>query len=248
MQYTPNGGQDAAQVEDSSREYPDRAGSAQRSRRVAFHQSLPVTGSGDEVADRDTSRTEAGGNARGSDAVRSSLRVDIATLPSVPVSNRGMLPPVSAVYFGLSETNEILYIGQAVLLRARWRSHRALSQGVTRIAWLPCRVNKLSTWERRLIRHYHPVLNIVMYSLADTPRGRKGSFAVDYPLDRAIPHVVRGPSDQCLLLHQYIPLSEFEGDVDVSSMKVYTGECARDHPTHVDLVRRPSGPRKRLPA
>lgn len=67
--------------------------------------------------------------------------VNVATLPSVGMEERSLLPKVPCTYFCLSKDNEVLYIGKSLCPRQRWTaSHHRFWQmkeiGDVRIAWL----------------------------------------------------------------------------------------------------------------
>ncbi len=86
-------------------------------------------------------------------------------LPSLPLSRKGELPEISAVYFSLSEQGEILYIGQAVNLKNRWLNHHRLKELVAqihpvRVAWIEVQEESaLTPLESALISHFNPSLN-----------------------------------------------------------------------------------------
>lgn len=50
------------------------------------------------------------------------------TLPSLPLEMRSQLPTTPRIYFCLSESGEVLYIGKAEKLRQRWRQHHRCKQ------------------------------------------------------------------------------------------------------------------------
>lgn len=47
--------------------------------------------------------------------------IDLTILPSVRFTDRQLLPTSSGVYFVLTDTRDVLYIGKAESLRARWK-------------------------------------------------------------------------------------------------------------------------------
>jgi hypothetical protein len=67
-------------------------------------------------------------------------QIDPFSLPSVSLEGRLTLQNVCAIYFAITGTDEILYIGQALCLQERWKKHHRLTQlesfGKVRIAWL----------------------------------------------------------------------------------------------------------------
>ncbi len=91
--------------------------------------------------------------------------VNPLTLPSLPVARRLELPDCPAIYFGLSESGEVMYVGRAVSLVARWRgthARRAVLEatGHARISWLAVEdAEELPALEEDLIRLLRPPLN-----------------------------------------------------------------------------------------
>lgn len=89
--------------------------------------------------------------------------VNISTLPSLPVAKRRELPNCPAVYFAISESREILYIGRSRSLVERWRAHHRIEQFLETpvlIAWLSVEnSSELNAIERALIRRFSPPLN-----------------------------------------------------------------------------------------
>lgn len=66
--------------------------------------------------------------------------INIHSLPSLIIPERFNLPEVGAVYFVLSENNEVEYIGKAKKLYKRWRKHECCidmdSPKTCRVAWI----------------------------------------------------------------------------------------------------------------
>lgn len=90
--------------------------------------------------------------------------LDIASLPSLPLSERKTLPQRSGYYFVLSDDEKIIYIGMTRDLRVRWYSHNKHKQmvehGAARIAYLIVERGMLFIHnEMALIQHYDPPLN-----------------------------------------------------------------------------------------
>jgi excinuclease UvrABC nuclease subunit len=91
--------------------------------------------------------------------------IKIAKLPSVLLTRRSALPDVPAIYFVLAPDREVLYVGRARSLSARWRgsSHHRYAQvdlDGARIAWLAIRdAESLPDLERSLIERFQPRLN-----------------------------------------------------------------------------------------
>lgn len=103
---------------------------------------------------------------------------DMSALPSIPFEAYKTLPPVSAVYFCLTDRRLVLYIGSTWHLRRRWCNHhhraRLALQGVRTIAWMPCLIAQLDTVELPLIAHFQPPLN----KFRSRPRGPQNSVTV----------------------------------------------------------------------
>jgi DNA-binding Xre family transcriptional regulator len=90
--------------------------------------------------------------------------VDPLTLPFVWFTERSGFPCEMAVYFVISGTDEVLYIGRTKDLFARWQNHHRLKQFAqmedVRIAWIA--INDailLPLVEKALIAHFSPPLN-----------------------------------------------------------------------------------------
>lgn len=66
--------------------------------------------------------------------------IDPFALPAVNLSERSQLPITSCIYFCLSSSNEVLYIGMTEQLKQRWRTHHRYKQlqaiGGVRIAYI----------------------------------------------------------------------------------------------------------------
>lgn len=93
-------------------------------------------------------------------------KINPSLLPSVPVEGRENLPEVSGIYFAISQTGEILYIGKASCIRRRWEAHHRFEEirpyKNARIAWftyLAQTDEELATLEKECILHFMPVLN-----------------------------------------------------------------------------------------
>lgn len=85
-------------------------------------------------------------------------------LPSLPLSDRRKLPVCMAVYFALSEENNVLYIGRSTDLNLRWLNHhhwqKLKSFNNVKIAWINVDDEKLLVGiESALIQHFNPPLN-----------------------------------------------------------------------------------------
>lgn len=73
------------------------------------------------------------------------------------------IPTISAVYFVYIEPDIILYVGQAMNLQQRWKSHKFLRSILyeykIELAWIPCDLSVLSIIERYYIRKLRPPFN-----------------------------------------------------------------------------------------
>lgn len=90
--------------------------------------------------------------------------IDLKALPSVFLENKNSLPKCPAIYAALSKENEVLYIGLANDLSARWATHNRLQQlraiGDIRICWLEVSDKSiLPEIEKALIDYFQPELN-----------------------------------------------------------------------------------------
>jgi len=95
-------------------------------------------------------------------------REEIDNLPNLPYSWRSALPLYSGVYFVLSETDELLYIGKAFNLRYRWSQHHKEAELASfkpsKICWLKIDLEALSAVESSLINAFRPKLNHIKES------------------------------------------------------------------------------------
>lgn len=93
-------------------------------------------------------------------------KINPSLLPSVPLEGRNYLPEVSGIYFVISQTGEILYIGKAVSIQRRWNKHHKFEEikpyNGARIAWFayPAQADEdLEKLEKECILHFMPILN-----------------------------------------------------------------------------------------
>lgn len=104
----------------------------------------------------------------------------IERLPFTGFLQKKTLPTESGIYFALSESGEVLYIGRAGDIAQRWTAHHRAKQleemNCARLAWLTVsNPELLPEIEAALITHFQPVLN-------GTPQeGIPNSFDTDYP-------------------------------------------------------------------
>mgnify|MGYP001577033094 CR=1 FL=1 len=98
--------------------------------------------------------------------------MNLRSLPSVPIFQKGALPGISAVYFLTDSDYTPLYIGEASCLKYRWSGHpkkqRAAKMGADRIIWVKIRPERRIKIERWLIQMYQPPINTM-----GTPRDRR---------------------------------------------------------------------------
>lgn len=105
-------------------------------------------------------------------------RVELSTLPSLPLASRKNLPGCPAIYFVL-DGDRVLYIGKATNLWHRWTAHHRFKQlsdmeGLISIAWLECEdVSRLNALEKQLIAGLQPELNTRKFS-HENLRGKRG--------------------------------------------------------------------------
>ncbi len=94
------------------------------------------------------------------------MNIELSDLTSITLNARQFLPTCSAIYIVLDSLNQVLYVGKASNLRARWQGHHRFEQlkninkkRPVRIAWLVCEEAKLNQWELYYINKYCPLLN-----------------------------------------------------------------------------------------
>lgn len=89
--------------------------------------------------------------------------LDVFTLECLPLEDRAKLPESPSVYFALSASDEILYIGKAKSLLSRWQGHHRLEQlkrfKSVRVAWVEVPEAELDSFERYCIKLHNPPLN-----------------------------------------------------------------------------------------
>ena len=91
----------------------------------------------------------------------------IFALPSCAYDSRRYLPRITAVYFILSG-DDVLYVGSALCLRTRCKSHEAAKKVADRrwlkVAFLPTRdYTKTSLMEKGFVNLLRPPLNVHMF-------------------------------------------------------------------------------------
>lgn len=94
--------------------------------------------------------------------------IKITDLPSVYLLDKNNLPNCAGIYFVSDSKGQIIYIGRAGNLVARWRDHHRFVQlkrfnrkNTLSISWLTCSndLNMLSNLENEFIKLYKPPLN-----------------------------------------------------------------------------------------
>jgi len=91
--------------------------------------------------------------------------LDLASLPSVPLAEKGNLPASPGIYFAIDSFNTIQYIGLSTNAKRRWSRHHRYEQlsrlGGIKLAWLIVdNIALLSEIEKALIAHFKPAMNI----------------------------------------------------------------------------------------
>lgn len=89
--------------------------------------------------------------------------INLATLPSVALRDRAMLPTTPCIYFAIDSQGVVQYIGKSSNPRVRWQTHHkgvdlALIGGI-RIAYLETDADLLPQIERALIAYFRPPFN-----------------------------------------------------------------------------------------
>jgi predicted transcriptional regulator/predicted GIY-YIG superfamily endonuclease len=87
-------------------------------------------------------------------------------LPFLAIPQRDQIPSIGGIYFVISKNGDLLYIGQTVNLKIRWRRHECginlESPRETKIAWLAVEdFQERIKLEKALIRKFKPPLNWV---------------------------------------------------------------------------------------
>lgn len=103
----------------------------------------------------------------------------IEQLPFTGFLQRRTLPAEPGIYFALSESGEILYIGRAGNIAQRWAAHHRTKQlekmNCAGIAWLKVsEASLLPQIEAALITHFQPTLN------GTAQEGVSSSFDINY--------------------------------------------------------------------
>jgi hypothetical protein len=90
-------------------------------------------------------------------------KLDVLALEYLPLEEKHRLPDHPCVYFALSISDEVLYIGKAKSLRSRWQGHHRFEQlkrfKSVRIAWANVEEKDLDSFEGYCIRLLNPPLN-----------------------------------------------------------------------------------------
>lgn len=95
-------------------------------------------------------------------------------LPSVPFSERKLLPPVRGIYLVLRQA-KLIYVGQTADIHERWRSHILTPKLRTvpdiRIAWKQVLHLPLEPIEKSLIEKFQPLFNTKHVTQPKNPSG-----------------------------------------------------------------------------
>ncbi len=98
--------------------------------------------------------------------------IHLNSLPSVNVLCKNELPEYSGVYLVINHTKDVLYVGQSLNLKTRWKSHKCTNflNDKCRILWIKVSPDLLGRIENFLIDKFSPVLNkrFLNNSLSDT--------------------------------------------------------------------------------
>lgn len=89
--------------------------------------------------------------------------IDPLLLPSLPLVRKDRFPPVGAVYFFITESGEVLYVGETSDLSLRFGNHLKYKQaieidGQARLHWMEKRSGRAS-FESACIKRFLPPLN-----------------------------------------------------------------------------------------
>ena len=100
-------------------------------------------------------------------------KLDLSALPSLPLLDKKRLPELSAVYFCIDSSGNVLYIGKSKNLNRRWLWHHRRTQlkdidGVC-LAWMETPSELLLEVESALITWFKPSLNWATV-LSNNPR------------------------------------------------------------------------------
>lgn len=104
------------------------------------------------------------------------------------------LPDVPAIYFAVSEVDEVLYVGRALSLRARWRGthHRKAELEEAkdvRIYWLVCEATELTQKETGFIEVFDPPLNGIAVPPLDVGKWEKWEYQPEDPAEHVGPNL-----------------------------------------------------------
>ena len=106
----------------------------------------------------------------------------ITALPSVPLLDRDQLPNAPGIYFALSGTNELYYIGRSRNMRVRWLQHHRYSElcqvSDIRLAFAVVEEqHMLGNLERALIRRLNPPINDIFTARYPQPTEIEALFS-----------------------------------------------------------------------
>ena len=90
--------------------------------------------------------------------------IDVTVLPWTPIKHYRALPQCPALYFVMTNTQEVFYVGRAQQLKTRWNTHHRLEEFLAfsdfRIAWLEVSDPELlPILENACIEYFQPKAN-----------------------------------------------------------------------------------------
>lgn len=106
---------------------------------------------------------------------------EIKALPSACLHTLGSLPECMGLYFVVSRSGKVIYIGYSNNIKKRWESHQLkpvlkTEFGECRIYWMKYADDDICTKEKKLIDKYNPLLNGLYYV-----RGHIKKYRALYP-------------------------------------------------------------------
>ncbi len=89
--------------------------------------------------------------------------IDLASLPSLPLSDRRSFPKESCIYFVRDFLGQVHYVGGTQNLKVRFYSHHRQSKfdeiGEMVVSYMPTPIKDLDAYERMFLRMFLPPLN-----------------------------------------------------------------------------------------
>ena len=119
-----------------------------------------------ELSLRGISRDRGARSQLGGGNMISPSKVDLRTLPFLPLARRSELPNCSGIYFTVTRDFIPVYIGQSESFKQRWNSHDRLKQvskfSGAKIVWLATPLHSKASrikLEKRFIKRFKSALN-----------------------------------------------------------------------------------------